>query len=86
MSIAVVVAVIAGVTLGPLVLLLPLCCLAAVVVALSFALWLSALNVLYRDVYGWFDRVSLGVYDLSPRGKVEIPLWNEKANDSRSTR
>lgn len=50
MSIAVVVAVVAGVTLGPTVLLLPLCCAAAVVVALSFALWLSALNVLYRDV------------------------------------
>jgi hypothetical protein len=31
--------------------------------------------ILYRDVYGWFDRVSLGVYDLSPRGKQEISLW-----------
>ncbi len=36
----------------------------------------KARNILYRDVYGWFDRVSLGVYDLSPRGKQEIPLWD----------
>lgn len=50
MTIAVVVSLVAGVTLGPAALLLPLCCVAAVVVALSFALWLSALNVLYRDV------------------------------------
>ena len=35
----------------------------------------KARDVLYRDVYGWFDRVSLGVYELSPRGKQEIPLW-----------
>ena len=32
-------------------------------------------NILYRDVYGWFDRVSLGVYALSPRGEQEIELW-----------
>ena len=35
----------------------------------------KARDILYRDVYGWFDRVSLGVYELSPRGKQEIPLW-----------
>ncbi len=35
----------------------------------------KARNILYRDVYGWFDRVSLGVYALSPRGIQEIPLW-----------
>ena len=32
-------------------------------------------DILYRDVYGWFERVSLGVYAISPRGKKEIPLW-----------
>jgi hypothetical protein len=37
---------------------------------------------MYRDVYGWFDRVSLGVYELSPRGKREIPLWIEEAEDT----
>lgn len=36
---------------------------------------LKARDILYRDVYGWFDRVSRGVYDLSPRGRQEIPGW-----------
>jgi hypothetical protein len=44
----------------------------------------KARDILYRDVYGWFDRVSLGVYELSPRGKQEIPLWQEKAEDTIS--
>jgi len=35
----------------------------------------KARDILYRDVYGWFDRESLGVYRLSPRGKKEIPQW-----------
>ncbi len=35
----------------------------------------KARNILYRDVYGWFDRVSLGVYNVSPRGEKEIPQW-----------
>ena len=35
----------------------------------------KARDIVYRNVYGWFDRVSLGLYDLSPRGKREIPLW-----------
>jgi len=32
----------------------------------------KARDILYRDVYGWFDRVSLGVYQLSARGTQEI--------------
>lgn len=39
-------------------------------------------NILYRDVYGWFDRISNGVYDLSPRGKKEVPLWRNRMNNS----
>jgi hypothetical protein len=35
----------------------------------------NARDILYRDVYGWFDRVSTGVYALSPRGRREIHLW-----------
>jgi hypothetical protein len=35
----------------------------------------KARDILYNDVYGWFDRVSRGVYKLSPRGKKEIHLW-----------
>ncbi len=38
----------------------------------------KARNILYRDVYGWFDRVSLGVYTLSPRGEREVPLWKDE--------
>jgi hypothetical protein len=44
----------------------------------------KARDILYRDVYGWFDRVSLGVYELSPRGKREFPLWREEAADTIS--
>ncbi|MEE8397575.1 MAG: DUF2161 family putative PD-(D/E)XK-type phosphodiesterase [Desulfobacterales bacterium] len=32
-------------------------------------------DILYRNVYGWFERVTFGVYQLSPRGEQEIPLW-----------
>lgn len=50
----------------------------------------KARDILYRDVYGWFDRVSFGVYELSPRGKDEIPLWMEdienKTSDNQATR
>ncbi len=36
-------------------------------------------DIVYRNVYGWFDRLSLGVYGLSPRGKREIPLWRKNS-------
>lgn len=35
----------------------------------------KARQILYRDVYGWFDRESKGIYSLSPRGHRELPLW-----------
>jgi hypothetical protein len=35
----------------------------------------KARDILYKNVYGWFERVSRGVYDLSPRGRREIALW-----------
>lgn len=38
----------------------------------------NARQIVYRDVYGWFDRVSHGVYDLSPRGKREIFHWQNR--------
>jgi len=41
----------------------------------------KARDILYRDVYGWFERESLGVYELSPRGKQDLPHWGEKAED-----
>lgn len=36
-------------------------------------------NILYRDVYGWFERVSRGVYQLSPRGQKEVLLWLDES-------
>ncbi|MCB0280763.1 MAG: hypothetical protein KDD94_14735 [Calditrichaeota bacterium] len=33
-------------------------------------------EILYRDVYGWFDRLGKGIYSLSPRGKREISNSN----------
>jgi hypothetical protein len=38
----------------------------------------KARDILYKDVYSWFDRESRGVYKLSPRGKKEIPHWGKK--------
>jgi hypothetical protein len=35
----------------------------------------KARDFLYRNVYGWFDRTSPGIYDLSPRGRLEIARW-----------
>ena len=35
----------------------------------------KARDILYRDVYGWFDRPSNGIYALSLRGVQEVPLW-----------
>jgi hypothetical protein len=35
----------------------------------------KATPILYRNVYGWFDRVSYGTYALSPRGEREIKTW-----------
>ena len=36
----------------------------------------QARDILYKNVYGWFERVSRGVYELSPRGAQEISLWS----------
>ena len=39
----------------------------------------NARLLLYRDVYGWFERVSVGIYDLSPRGRREIGQWGRSS-------
>ena len=44
----------------------------------------KARDIVYKDVYGWFERVSLGIYKLSPRGMKEIHLWPEEAGDTIS--
>jgi len=33
-------------------------------------------NILYDNVYGWFDRLGKGIYVLSPRGMTELPSWS----------
>ena len=43
----------------------------------------KARDILYKDVYGWFERVSRGVYQLSPRGGREIELWPEGSDRRR---
>jgi len=32
--------------------------------------------ILYRNVYGWFDRLGMGIYQLSPQGKADLSLWS----------
>jgi hypothetical protein len=31
--------------------------------------------ILYRNVYGWFDRLGKGIYQISPRGITDLPTW-----------
>ena len=42
----------------------------------------KARDILYRDVYGWFEREAVGIYRLSPRGKREMPHWGSRAEDA----
>jgi hypothetical protein len=39
----------------------------------------TARVVMYRDVYGWFERVALGIYRLSPRGQREMVRWSSES-------
>ncbi|MBN1880504.1 hypothetical protein JW823_10370 [bacterium] len=38
----------------------------------------DARTILYRNVYGWFERESPGIYRMSSRGIQEIPQWQVK--------
>ncbi|MCP3867654.1 MAG: hypothetical protein GY703_06075 [Gammaproteobacteria bacterium] len=38
----------------------------------------KARNIMYRDVYGWFERESPGIYKVSPRGDRELPYWGDE--------
>ncbi len=40
-----------------------------------------ARDILYSDVYGWFDRHGGGMYAMSPRGEQEVPGWLEQPAD-----
>jgi hypothetical protein len=35
----------------------------------------EARAILYRNVYGWFDRLGGGVYQISPRGITDLATW-----------
>lgn len=35
----------------------------------------TAAGILQRDVYGWFQRVERGIYDLSPKGRKALALY-----------
>ena len=34
-------------------------------------------SILYKDVYGWFDRVARGLYALSPRGRAALKDYSD---------
>jgi hypothetical protein len=33
--------------------------------------------IMYRNVYGWFDRLGDGIYGISPRGTTDLSTWND---------
>lgn len=41
----------------------------------------KARDILYKNFYGWFNNVSRGVYELSPKGIQEIRSWLEPSQD-----
>ena len=34
-------------------------------------------TILRDNHYGWFDRVKTGYYELTPKGRQELPDWSE---------
>jgi hypothetical protein len=32
--------------------------------------------ILYRNVYGWFDRLGVGIYQVSPKGITDLDVWD----------
>lgn len=44
----------------------------------------KARDILYRDVYGWFQRESLGIYSITERGESEIIQWDNPQGDAVS--
>lgn len=41
-------------------------------------------SVLYTNVYGWFERISKGLYALSPKGREEIAAYGELVEHYRA--
>lgn len=40
----------------------------------------QATQFLSKDYYGWFNKVERGIYEISEKGKQELPGWLEKMN------
>lgn len=40
----------------------------------------KARDIMYNNYYGWFEKVSLGVYTISSKGLEEIEFWLNKDN------
>jgi hypothetical protein len=38
----------------------------------------KAATIMYRDVYGWFERVDRGTYDLSPKGRQAVVTYADE--------
>jgi len=38
----------------------------------------KARDIMYKNFYGWFEKVSTGIYGLSSKGKEEIKTWQSK--------
>jgi hypothetical protein len=45
----------------------------------------DAPKILLHNVYGWFDRVERGIYDLTDAGRAALKRWPQHAVDSAGT-
>ena len=43
----------------------------------------QATNMLNQNYYGWFDKIERGIYQLSEKGRKELPNWQSKMNKIR---
>lgn len=41
----------------------------------------KARDIVYKDVYGWFERVAVGIYDVTPKGTSECRTWTLSDSD-----
>ena len=42
----------------------------------------DAASILQRNVYGWFERVARGVYQLTPAGRTDVPAWQGERGET----
>ena len=41
----------------------------------------KARDIMYKNFYGWFEKTSVGVYDITDKGKEEISTWVKKSSE-----